>query len=252
MIRVLLILASMFREARLKLERSNQHIHDFDSRCTEFLKSSAYAIAIKPDVETGDDFVEITAAQTMPDTLALILGDALHNLRSALDLAWFELTGADSPDPYKETFPIRNIRDYLEAFIKGRPKHHSLIALADTLLNVIQPYKGGNGHDLWCLNRLGVMDKHRLLIPHLQVLRLDAFFVENEHGEEHGINERFFSDKRPLILKQPGSGKLKVIKEGYCTATVVFGKGTTIPGRVILPTLRSFAVAVDRVLTILR
>ena len=33
----------------------------------------------------------------------------------------------------------------------------------------IQPYKGGNGDALWCLHRLDIEDKHRLLIAKTQL-----------------------------------------------------------------------------------
>lgn len=240
----------MFREARLKIERANEHIEDFDSRCAEFFQSGAGVIAIKPDSETGDDFVEITA-QAMPDGLALILGDGLHNLKCALDFAWWEIVGHDTLRASKENFPIYRTSDELVEFIGKRKQQQSVVAIADTLLNVVQPYLTGDGEPLFHLHKLNIMDKHKLLIPQVQAMRLYSFFVEDEHGERHGINERLFSVKRPLILKHRGSGKLKVIKEGYCAASVIFGKGTPVAGRLVTPTLRSFAVSVNRVLTIL-
>jgi hypothetical protein len=240
----------MFKEARLKVERANEHIRDFDSRCAEFFKSGAGVITIKPDSETGDDFVEITA-QAMPDSFALIIGDALHNLKSALDFVWWEIVSGDTQKGTKENFPIYRTDKELIAFLDQRKQQQSVVTIADTLLNVIQPYFTGDGESLFHLHKLNIMDKHKLLIPQIQALKLYTFFVEDEHGERHGINERLFSAKRPLILKHRGSGKLKVIKEGYCHAAVIFGKRTPVAGRIVAPTLRSFAVAVNRVLTIL-
>jgi hypothetical protein len=241
----------MFREARLKIERADQHIEDFDMRCAEFFKSGAYTVTIKPDGDTGDDFVEITAAKTMPDTPALILGDALHNLKSALDYVWWEIAGSDTLNPTKENFPIYPTDKELIAFLKNREKQQSVVAISDTLLNVVQPYLRGDGEALFHLHKLNIMDKHKLLIPQVQAMRLYSFFVEDEHGKMHGINERLFSNRRSLILRHIGGGKLKVKKEGYCTATVIFGIGTPIPARLVTPQLRSFSVAVNRVLTIL-
>jgi hypothetical protein len=241
----------MFREARLKIERADKHINDFDARCAEFFKSGAYTVTIKPDGDSGDDFVEVTATQTMPDTLALIIGDALHNLKSALDYIWWEIVSGDTRKGTKENFPIYDGRDRLITFISERKQQQSVALIADTLLNVIQPYLTGDGEALFHLHKLNIMDKHKLLIPQVQALRLYSFFVEDEHGKMHGINERLFSTKLPLILKHSGSGKLKVKKEGYCAATVIFGKGTPIPAHLVTPKLRSFSVAVNRVLTIL-
>ncbi len=235
---------SSFREARLKIERANQHIRDFEAKAASFFDSTVYEIGIESDPESNSDFIEIAATQTIPDSFALILGDAIHNLRSALDLAWFEIAGRDSPDPDREIFPVRHTHKHLEEFIKGRPEHQSLVQLADTLLNVIQPYKGGNGDDIWRLHRLDIEDKHRVLIERRQVGELTGLWAEDDKGERFGIKKGIILDGQPLMIRRTGSTGLKIVKEGYLTGTIVFGKGTPVPGQLILPALRRFDVVV--------
>src|SRR5690606_22121211 len=91
-------------------------------------------------------------------------GDALHNLRSALDVMWFAIRHPGGPDwsDRKTQFPIcegaNSFVKALEGIEKTFPKP------AVDILNNVKPYKGGND-GLWLLSRLNNIDKHNTLIP---------------------------------------------------------------------------------------
>ncbi len=248
----------MFEHARLKIERANQHIADFDAQAAAFFGSDAgaHTVIVKDDPETGNQFVEITPVTSLPDQFALILGDALHNLHAALDYAWWErtqpVTGTDlsGEDKHRARFPIYPDRAELERFIKHRLKLESLLGIADKLLDEIQPYKRGKGESLYHLHQLDIADKHRLLTPQAQVNEITGLVVENEKGKRFSTKPKSFLS-RPVVFRPPNSRNLKLIHEGYCTATIVLGKGTPIPGAYVVPLLRRLVVAVNKALSIL-
>ena len=76
-----------FGHAKLKVERANKHIADIEERVRR--SPDAYAPSLKIDLKTGQQFVQygLTDRTLQPD-LALIIGDAVHNLKCALDFTW--------------------------------------------------------------------------------------------------------------------------------------------------------------------
>jgi hypothetical protein len=91
------------------------------------------------------------------------MGDAIHNLRSALDLLVWQLVLINSAVPGKQNaFPIY---DTLLDFNSGYARQ--LCGVATSAVGTIRslnPYEGGN-RTLWLLHQLDIIDKHRVLVP---------------------------------------------------------------------------------------
>src|ERR1700722_15469893 len=100
----------MFEHARLKLRRANKHIADINSLLSTFSDSDFYRLSIENDARQGTNFLRIDIDESgFPvDDAALIIGDALHNLRSALDQLYYRVVVVHcSGVPSKWTrFPI--------------------------------------------------------------------------------------------------------------------------------------------------
>ena len=127
----------------------------------------------------------VTAEQPPTDPISLLIGDAMHNLRSALDVLAFSLAAAHTKPLPKEIadrseFPIfgnenGDGRDLFHRVNKktGRPAFGSgLIKIdgwhpgAQAAVERLQPYKRGNefrSDPLWLLHELDRISKHRLL-----------------------------------------------------------------------------------------
>src|SRR5205085_5007265 len=69
---------------RLKLERANEHIKAFHSEINAYIERRPHRISSEFDDE-GWNVVSVEVVRPMPDAVPLILGDAVHCLRSALD-----------------------------------------------------------------------------------------------------------------------------------------------------------------------
>lgn len=150
-------------ELMLKIFRADKHIRDFEEDCEKTKRQFINSISFKDDEKTGDRSYYLGNAGFIDDMISLVVGDALHNLRCALDHLAHHLVriGTKSPGPFDDVcFPIgntlTNYEDRLRKII-GR-----LEKCAVGRINAIEPYKGGKGHDLWILRRLDDVDKHRV------------------------------------------------------------------------------------------
>jgi len=93
---------------------------------------------------------------------ALLIGDCVHNLRSALDYIAWELAGADPTDRVT-MFPIFLNPD---AYRREAPRRiERLPSEAQTLIEELQPYHATDPpkSGLWALHTLDAADKHQLL-----------------------------------------------------------------------------------------
>src|SRR5947199_5076580 len=94
------------KKIRSKLERAKHHILDLDSQFSTFLKD-AYTIGTKSKPEISHVQLYIADAKPIPDTFPLLIGDAVHNIRSALDHLVWQLVEATGDIPTnKNSFPI--------------------------------------------------------------------------------------------------------------------------------------------------
>jgi hypothetical protein len=94
---------------RLKIERAKKHIRDLDTAIQAFVLNKPYRLEVKPHpiAEIQHTTLYVAEIKPVPQEISLIVGDAIHNLRSALDhLAW-QLVEAGGGTPDRNTyFPI--------------------------------------------------------------------------------------------------------------------------------------------------
>src|SRR5258708_5776051 len=149
---------------RAKIERANQHVRDLKSAIQAFRDSDPYGFRIEDDLKSGDKVHRLHIRQETPNSFALLIGDAVHNLRSALDhLAW-QLVIANSQVPKSgpggAQFPIYDPPPIPKP---SQGKKQGISADAQKLIEAAKPYKGGNV-GLWTIHQLDITDKHKVLL----------------------------------------------------------------------------------------
>jgi hypothetical protein len=149
----------------LKLERAEHHVRNLEQTTRAFRESKPYSIGAKPHKEPRMKHTTLFVERLdpIPDDIPLIVGDAVHNLRSALDhLAW-QLVLANGEKPTRDTyFPIQDPGKVDTApFALGKVR--GMCEGAKELICKIQP---GNTNDatLWNLHTLDIADKHHLVL----------------------------------------------------------------------------------------
>jgi hypothetical protein len=147
---------------RIKIQRAKKHIHELEAEIAAFLKADPYRVVTEEEANTGDKVWRVRVRKQPPLRWAGIVGDAIHNLRSSLDLLVNQLVRANGAEPSRKTaFPISRTAGDYEAEAPGVVAGVS--DAAKRLLDELKPYKGGND-PLWRLHRLDIVDKHRLLL----------------------------------------------------------------------------------------
>jgi hypothetical protein len=152
-----------------KTERADKHINELADLIIAFRKKDPYGVIGEDDPVTGERVGRFQERFPTPRrNVSLIAGDAIHNLRSALDLLYCELVVANAKSVAdNDMFPIRGDSQKFEAslpVIKAR-----IGTAAAATLEELKPYHGGND-GFWRLHKLDIADKHRLLLTTVAAL----------------------------------------------------------------------------------
>lgn len=234
----------LFVGSRLKIKRANHHIENLASAIQDFVAGDFYRLYAETNPE-GKRVVTFESTP-LPEPLPLMLGDAIHNLRSALDLMAFELVTFGGGTPSKTLyFPVSETREKLVASLQGEIKIAGQ-PICDLILDTVKSYKGGND-PLWSLHQLDIMDKHRLIIPTAGAVRLAGLYFHDDNRNQWrnitftiGAGERFL----PFAI----NGDLRVTNHGQAAVAVFFPPGSVFEGESLFPTLPQLSLLVEGII----
>lgn len=211
--------ATFFRDARLKIDRAKKHIADLQAAV--IVQEDTYTDTIEHHPESGAQSLihEFPSFEKALCDLSLIVGDAIHNLHSALDFAWYSTISRHLPDKISDStkFPVRETRQTLEGALHGIDVDTRCKRLFDCIVSDIQPYKGGHNEVIWTLHDLDISDKHLLLLALDPLGHIRGISVRDKDGQIHrgssmpatGIDGRYIIDfEQGLQVEE--KGKLSV------------------------------------------
>src|SRR5688572_8445247 len=89
-----------------KVERAKEHIAEFDKTKSAFLTAHQYKTVSHFNPKTSELTFTIDGNHRIPARLATITSDAVHNMRSALDICWHQAVTQGIRSARKEYFPI--------------------------------------------------------------------------------------------------------------------------------------------------
>ncbi len=147
-----------------KIVRAHKHIYDLQLICDDFAnKVKPYRTVRESDPQTGQVSYRVVSVDSPPYHVGLIAGDAINNIRSALDhLAVWIIDNHTTVGPLKVYFPIhKSAPDYQSS--EFRRIIQSTGKDLEKILDSVKPYKGGND-PLWLVKELSNIDKHNLLV----------------------------------------------------------------------------------------
>jgi hypothetical protein len=157
-----------------------------------------------------------------PRKLALPIGDAIQNIRSALEHLAYLLASPRAQKSGKTAFPI--FTDECQFKVIGVPRIETIRGDERTLIERVQPYAASKVPDddpLEVLRKLSNLDKHQLLVPMIAAVDLRESWVASDNADirfryiargpvEHDTKIVAFTatPKDPAIDMnvQPGSG----------------------------------------------
>lgn len=146
---------------RLKLERANVHIAHLLKMSEALEREARSAVAKVMDDDLHGRYI-VERVPEIPREYPAVLGDAVHNLRAALDHLAHQLVLAQNGTPTRQTqFPI--LRDAT----KAADIHPGMPQTIKSVLEGSQPFRRRAVVEidpLWCLHHLDIADKHRQLL----------------------------------------------------------------------------------------
>ena len=189
---------------RAKIERAEEHIADVQVMVNRVRDSYQWEPSreFNPETKLYRIFFRGTAPP-IPDRLKIVAGEAIHQLRSALDhlvcqmiIHESELLGSPEPDLARRGFPIfhkQNAKKFAR-MIEG------ISVEAKAAIEGLQPYRFDGApqeHYLFALGEFDNIDKHRLLLVVSSALVKQGVSVGGS-GTLHFMNMTYGSRIVPL------------------------------------------------------
>ena len=166
---------------RVKLKQADLHLQRYAEAASRYLHEANVHLEYRKDPDAGTIDVVLRADSTPPGLLGAIIGDVMHNLRSALDsIAWASCQNAGVPAEREHLvyFPITWHPDdwlkvsqrqlpsvpasQLEEFTYLQPWYHDEQARK---LIIDVPHEHARQTPLWQIHSLAKVDRHRMLTP---------------------------------------------------------------------------------------
>lgn len=174
--------------AYAKIDRAVDHFKLIDIAIGKMFLADKDTGAARHEFKANSQELVVSLAEQAPldPALPLMVGDCVHNARSALDHLVYQLALLNkSPNEAatKTSFPVC----LTSKEFKNATERKVAPYIRDTAFREIenlQPYKTGNGDrdTLWILSQLDIIDKHRLLIVAETQARPTAFKISTPDG----------------------------------------------------------------------
>ncbi len=169
-------------DPRMLMERAAEHLKEANTELKAFYHSNPVLFSTEVNNEVGWCIIRVAVTKPPPPRIGVIVGDATHNMRAALDhLAW-QLALTQTPEPYWRTeFPITDCatgdtRRQFNRVVQSLPTD------AVDIIRELQPYNRGEAeeeHPLWLLDKLCNIAKHVMIPVHSTFLEFKIPRVES-------------------------------------------------------------------------
>jgi hypothetical protein len=231
-----------FFSARSKIERADQHIRDAQRRIDRFIATECHRPFADKDPDSGAIHLNFWyPGPYAVNGLGVIVGDAVHNLRSALDHMVSEIITiiGGNPNGREAAFPMHETREELEISINRGLEKKIGADLCRFIIETIRPYKAGN-FPLWALNKLDNLDKHRAILFGSYDFRSGISFIdENDPGPFPSHHVCVLSNGGPV--PEGSAAHLHNQTHAEPTIEIRFKKGYFFDDQPVIPTLLQLA-----------
>ena len=247
-------LEDIMRGPRLKVQRANRHIDELIRR-TAPIDPQLYELRVRkvPRSVIHLDATEFELAyrpkKPIPETLGLIIGDAVHNLRAALDhfanvviRTWLPANGK------RAFFPMSSKWENFVSHSDFPAIEEALPDTKDLLLKEVRP-KDGPNEALWSFNTLDNDDKHNLILPTVAFADISNINITTGGGVLRNCGAGSDAARPMVILRS--SWPITMHNDLNPAVDVKFGKGSPFENEPVIPTLTQISKLVDETLSIL-
>lgn len=238
----------------LKVKRADHHLDELRLVFERHVNRHARLVRAQQDKDPRKAKKTPFVPQ-LPEYVPTVIGDVVHNLRVSLDHAYWVFVERNGGvfNRYVK-FPFGEKRSDVAGSINGQDERsRPTQAVIDFILDELQPFPDGRLH-LYELHHLDIRDKHEVLLPVLNVMRLQAgetmTVTRNSDGRRIEIRHWPLRGDGPIQMASPlgldvldgvtlakHSGNLK------SAISICFGEGH-LKGRPIIDTLEMLSANV--------
>lgn len=233
--------------AKLKVERAYRHIDEFKDSVDGLRRTEPKRI-IQTVQANGSTVLDATQLGRAGMALSLQIGDAIHNLRSALDHTWTALARGIGLTGFP-TFPFHETRKNLEDMIDKSAIAQAFPDTRRLILDEIKPHRDAGGNEVfWTITKFDKIDKHNLLVPTIEVTKVECLRINTggmvmqmtDCDMSQGIHIGMFGD--PVEFED----------DPKLAFEITFPTASFLPGEAVLPALINMAEAADKAVDLFR
>jgi len=232
-------------DANEKLARARDHIAETERRIKILIDPDFYKVVVHRDPGARQVSIQLISRAQPDKKIQATIGDAISNVRSALDYISVALVAPITGKPRDAGFPFADdAKGFAGVVAKGSLAVCSQ-SVRDFFIDEVQAYRCGKGHALWTLNKLRNIDKHRFLVTTLHMLGIrgswkigSVVMSDCELGIEEG------QDKRVLLCPD----NIEFTTPLRATLEVCFKEPPHVPGTSVLKFLNNAARTTQSIL----
>jgi len=234
---------------KLKIARANRHIENLKNLFETFICDNPNRIEIHENSDKKSFSVRGIFDRDLPPDTPTIIGDALHNLRAALDHLAAEAVRAGGCEPTRGIcFPIHKCKSGFDGAVAGALKGAPQVFV--DFVKRQKPHKEGGSAALYNLSKLDNLDKHMVLIPSISVVRLGGINVVGPDGtirQAFGEIEICGGKGQKGALLLGGWPDCKLEPKGRPTFSVCFSKTGLVDGKNVVELLEELSAQVAEI-----
>ncbi|GAD89841.1 hypothetical protein VHA01S_028_00400 [Vibrio halioticoli NBRC 102217] len=163
--------------AYLKVKRAEKHLAELSQM---FRRNKPFGYYLETNYKTGERATFAKRNEDVANEAAIVIGDVLHNLRAAIDHAYWSCTEKHAKSDRERKniqFPITSTETALrDSILPGLPSRVSQ-DFANALAS-LKPYRDGGNLFLCAIHDLDVMDKHKLLVPTGNFTKINSTMIQ--------------------------------------------------------------------------
>jgi hypothetical protein len=162
----------------LKIDRAAKHIVELNE---VLRKKRPFTYVVETDTNTHKRSVFRKADEAVVEECAVISGDAVHNLRCALDHVYWEIVApclSGNDNPRRVQFPFTQEANRFPEAARQGYAHRAGTGFYCAILK-LKAYEEIGGNELLSLiYRLDIIDKHKLLIPTIDYKKMSSDLIK--------------------------------------------------------------------------
>ncbi|XBQ17271.1 MAG: hypothetical protein ABL308_05180 [Oceanicaulis sp.] len=237
----------MFESAKQKVERAYQHLAQLEGAAIQFFRTRPYSITADFDEAVQLYGLRVAMTKPLPPVIPLIVGDFIHNVRSALEHVASDLFAAAAGNEEARTrskFPMHEEEKNLQREVERSAINAAFPDVAKLIVDQIKPYKAGNRH-LWLTGKLWNIDKHRLPIVSYGITEISGISGFTERGRNTFSNMTAVVEQGRAVGLIATDEPMTITNYGSATFYVNFDEPGLMEGDPVLQTLLLMAQSVD-------